>query len=398
MAKRFHSAAACGIAAALALVLLVGCTGGGQPTADPEHSRVTTAHPARSAGSSALAPTPAKPASFTVVATGDVLIHPQLTAQARADATGGKRLNFRPLLAGVRPLVRGADLAICHLETPLAPAGGPYEGWPTFAAPPQVLDALRWAGYDTCSTASNHTMDQGFAGIRRTLADLDHAGIAHTGSAATAAAARTPDILDVHGTKVAQLSYTFGLNGLPRPPGKPWAANLIGARRILAAAHRARAAGAQVVIASLHWGVEYHHPPTTDQVSLARRLLASPDIDVIIGCHAHVVQPVAKVHGKWVVYGMGNEVARHADATPENREGLAVRFTFTKRASGWAVTHVEAVPLWMRLSPKLRLVDLATTRHRTPAEQAAYEQVGRIVRSGNGSGSSDEGLSVAGSG
>src|SRR5439155_798203 len=85
--------------------------------------------------------------------------------------------DFGPMYASVAPDVRRADLAICEMETPLALPQGPFVGWPDFNAPPQVLTALTGVGYDSCTTASNHTLDQGYPGLKRTLDELDHADV-----------------------------------------------------------------------------------------------------------------------------------------------------------------------------------------------------------------------------
>src|SRR5690606_31305273 len=122
---------------------------------------------------------------LTVVMTGDVLLHEPLWAQAEADGGAGAAMNFAPLLAGQRPYVEPADLAICHLETPLAPTDGPYQGYPNFVVPPQILTGLVETGYDACTTASNHSNDDGTDGINRTLDTLDAAGLAHAGTART---------------------------------------------------------------------------------------------------------------------------------------------------------------------------------------------------------------------
>ncbi|MEV7097360.1 CapA family protein [Amycolatopsis sp. NPDC051045] len=330
-------------------VLAAACSGppqqqGPAPTPFPE-----------AAPSSAAAPD----GSFTVVATGDVLIHPALTEQAEAD--GGGKFDYRPLLAGIRPLISGADLGICHLETPLAPEGGPYSGYPSFSAPPEIADAIKDTGYDTCSTSSNHTIDQGAEGVTRTLAKLDDIGVKHTGSARSAAEAAKPLILDVHGVKVAQLSYAFGFNGIKVPAGKPWLANQIDVEDVLAAARKAKQAGAQVVIASLHWGVEYQHDPTAEQRSQAKKLLASDDIDLIVGHHAHVVQPFEKIGGKWVAYGLGNSVARHSDPRGDTEEGAAARFRFVRDGDRWKVDKAEYIPTLIKLDAPIRLVDLSTS-------------------------------------
>jgi poly-gamma-glutamate synthesis protein (capsule biosynthesis protein) len=298
--------------------------------------------------------------SFTVVATGDVLIHPPISGQAAEDAKAGSQgeFDYRPLLAGIKPLISGADLAICHLETPLAKQGGPYSGYPSFSAPPEVADAIKDTGYDTCSTSSNHTLDQGEAGIKRTLDKLDEAGVKHTGSARTANEAATPLIMDVKGVKVAQVSFSFGFNGIEVPKGKPWLANRIAVDDVIKDAKAAKAAGADVVIASLHWGVEYQHEISKDQEQQAKKLLADDNIDLVIGHHAHVVQPFEEINGKWVAYGLGNSVARHSDPRGSTEEGVAARFRFTRGANGWTVGKAEFLPTLMQLTPQLRLVDL----------------------------------------
>src|SRR5690349_21391366 len=163
--------------------------------------------------------------SFTVVAAGDELIHPAVTDQALADGNGKR--DYSAILAGVKPVIEQADLAICHLETPIAKPGGPFLGYPKFSVPPEIATALAGIGYDTCSTASNHTLDQGPAGVATTVDTLDAAGIKHTGSARSASEAATPLILDVHGIKVAQISFTFGFNqGTSAPKSQPWLGNV----------------------------------------------------------------------------------------------------------------------------------------------------------------------------
>src|SRR4029453_16392631 len=88
--------------------------------------------------------------------------------------------------------------AICHLETPVGEPGGPFSDYPVFKVPPQIIPALAWAGYDACTTASNHTLDAGADGVDRTLATLDGAGIEHAGSARTSGENNRSTILTVH--------------------------------------------------------------------------------------------------------------------------------------------------------------------------------------------------------
>jgi poly-gamma-glutamate synthesis protein (capsule biosynthesis protein) len=328
-----------------------GATASGAARSPAPARTTTTAPPA----------TAAAPDSFTLVATGDVLLHPPLWGQAHADAVaaGGDGYDFGPLLAGVAPVVRAADVAVCHLETPLGPAGGPFSGYPSFSVPPEIAPALAATGYDVCSTASNHTFDAGAAGIDRTLAALDAAGIRHAGSARTPAEAAAITLVPVRpGVDVALLSYTFGFNGVPAPGGDAWRANGIDEARILADAARARAAGAEVVVVALHWGEEYRSELTAPEAALGPALVRSPDIDLVIGHHAHVVQPVEPVDGEWVVYGLGNMVAFHSTPLPANEEGLLMRFTFTAGPGGWSVSDARWEALYVTRTPPIRLVDV----------------------------------------
>jgi poly-gamma-glutamate synthesis protein (capsule biosynthesis protein) len=346
--------------AALTLLLLPACSAG-QPLSDPP-----APPPSSAAG-------PAPPDEFTVVATGDVLIHQGLELTAGALQDDGS-YDFSAVLAPVAPLVEAADLAICHLETPVAPPGGPYRGYPTFAVQPEIVHALAGAGYDLCSTASNHSLDDGTAGLVRTLDTLDAAGIAHTGTYRTVAESLQPTIVDVGGVRVGHVAGTYGLNGGGPPAGREWSvdvADVPDVEGMLAAAARARAAGAEVVIASLHCCVEYQHDPTDAQVAAVHSLLASPDVDLVLGHHAHVVQPFEQIGGKWVAYGLGNFVAQMA------REGdpydeAAARFTFTRGTDGrFTVTTAEAIPLHLDVGPGADRV--------VPADPAAFERVAEVL-------------------
>ena len=292
---------------------------------------------------------PDEPRQVTVVMNGDMLLHEGLWASARTDARrtgrGPDGMDFRPLLADMRPVVSGADLAICHLETPVAPRGGPFAGYPMFSVPPAILPALKWEGYDACTTASNHSIDQGFEGLTRTLHDLDAVGLAHAGTAATRAASRRPLLLEVGDVTVGLVSATYGTNGLPLPDGKPWSVPLIDTGRIEAMAHQAREQGADIVLVALHWGLEYQHAPTSEQEAIAEELTNSPDINLVYGHHAHVVQPYDVVHGRWVVYGLGNAVAQQDTAVEGVYDGNTCRVTFTERPDGdFRVSRLEYIP------------------------------------------------------
>jgi poly-gamma-glutamate capsule biosynthesis protein CapA/YwtB (metallophosphatase superfamily) len=278
---------------------------------------------------------------------GDMLLHEGLWSSAEIDAqrTGRGQLDFRPLLADLKPVVSQADLAICHMETPVAPEGGPYSGYPLFSAPPAIVPALKWEGYDACTTASNHSIDQGFDGLTRTLDDFAKVGIQTAGTAATKKASRQPLLIDANGVTVGLISATYGTNGIPLPADEPWSVPLIDTDEIIRKAAVAKEQGADIVLVALHWGLEYYHPPTEDQLAIAEKLTQSPDIDFIYGHHAHVVQPYDRVNGTWVVYGLGNAVAQQDTAVEGVYDGNTARVTFTERKDGsFKVAKLEYIP------------------------------------------------------
>ena len=269
-------------------------------------------------------------------------------------------MDFAPMLEGVEPYVARADVALCHMETPVAKLGGPYYGYPSFSAPPQIAGDLARTGYDVCSTASNHTFDQGAAGVNRTLDALDAAGVKHAGSARSEKESQRITYLRVNGVKVAFLAYTYGFNGSEYPNGQTWRANVISKDKILDDATRARRGGAEVVIASLHWGTEYQQSPSTQQAALAPDLARSGKLDLIISHHAHVVEPIEKIGRTWVVYGLGNLVANHETPGDPNAEGLLTRFTFERKpgVTRFHVSKAEYVPLLMTKKAPRRVLDV----------------------------------------
>jgi poly-gamma-glutamate capsule biosynthesis protein CapA/YwtB (metallophosphatase superfamily) len=333
----------------LASLLVLGVTACGPTRTPGALSQIPPTPKAAAAPIDVFAPPP--PRTFTVVGSGDVLLHDQLWTQASRDAAAQGRtgMDFGPIFASIKPVISAADLAICHMETPLATPEGPFRSYPMFNVPPQVTTALADLGYDSCSTASNHSLDYGIAGVLRTLDALDAVGIRHAGTARSEAEAISPTLLSANGVVVAHLSYTWSLNGMRRPADKPWIANLIDVDEILADARLARIAGAAVVIVSLHAGTEYQHAANSYQISLAKQLLASPDVDLILGAHVHVVQPLERIGDKWIAYGMGNQVAWQNQAY-DTRDGIMPRFTFSEVSPGvFRVVKAEVIPTFMWL-------------------------------------------------
>jgi poly-gamma-glutamate capsule biosynthesis protein CapA/YwtB (metallophosphatase superfamily) len=291
--------------------------------------------------------------SFTLAASGDILVHQAIAAAAAGYAPASGGYDFRPLLRPIEPWIADADFAICHLEGTLSPTntGLLYqeedEHPAYFNAPREVAAALAATGYDACSTAGNHALDRGLAGVRETLEVLDAAGVGHAGTARSQEE-RLPTLYRVNGVRVAHLAYTIGTNE-PRPYDARWAVNLIDAEAILADARWAREHGAEFTVVSLHWGTEYTSAPDGLQLRLAEALTASPDVDLILGHHAHVVQPLTLVNGKVVAYGLGDHLSNiqpTADGPKYGAgDGVIVQLTVAEQETGrFAVTAVAVTP------------------------------------------------------
>jgi poly-gamma-glutamate synthesis protein (capsule biosynthesis protein) len=206
-------------------------------------------------------------------------------------------------------VLRSADLAMVNLETAVTQRGRPEPKDFTFRAPARAFDVLRQAGVDVVSVANNHGMDFGQVGLTDTLDAAARSGMPLLGAGRDDAAAYTPLRREVKGVRVSVLAATdvlddFATTSWVAAPGKPGLASAKDPARLLAAvtAERARA---DVVVVFLHWGRERVVCPTARQLELARSL-SDAGADIVVGSHAHVVQPRGTVGRTLVHYGLGN--------------------------------------------------------------------------------------------
>jgi poly-gamma-glutamate synthesis protein (capsule biosynthesis protein) len=291
------------------------------------------------------ASSPASGTRLTIAASGDFLVHQPVWARARAYGHG-RRYDFRPMFRKIKPLIAGADLALCHVETPFS--YGPPRGYPSFRTPVALASAIRATGWDACSTASNHTLDNGQRGVNTTLRVLERAGLRHAGSHRSRAGSKRLTILKVKGVKIAFLAYTALTNGQRVP--HPWTLEMARAGRIVRDARRARRAGADAVIVNIHWGTEFHSAPNAEQRSLAAALTRSKAITAVVGQHVHVVQPIRWMHGKPVVFGEGNLISNQTSAccTAATQDGLIALLDLQTTGSRVRAVRVRYLPTYVR--------------------------------------------------
>ena len=323
--------------------------------------------------------------SFTIAASGDFLSHGPVLDRALANGNGS--YDFRPMLEHIRPIIEGADLGLCHQEIPISRDNSYIASYPVFNAPKELAQALRYTGYDACSTASNHSLDQGAEGLDATIDVLERAGLETEGTSNSPKRAERPTILDVEGVKVGWVSYTYGVNGVDPDSAEADLVNYIDVPEVLQAARKSKKAGAEFVVASLHWGQEFVTEPTEDQRQQARKLLRSPALDLILGHHVHVVQPIEKIGREYVVYGMGNILSnQRAGATPtccpeNSQDGIIAHVEVREKKPGrFVVRDLSYVPTWVEpgtfevVPVKAALTTGATDAAIVPALEASLQR------------------------
>lgn len=373
--------------AAMALVLAACATDEvAAPSATSSVTTTTTAEAPSSSSSStsstsSTSTTTTEPGlrRVTFAFAGDILIHEGVWQSAQANA-GGSGYDFTPMFADIQPLLESVDLAVCHMETVVVQPGQPPADYPFYAAPVEIVTAIKASGYDNCSTASNHVFDKGAEGIDATLNAFDAVGLTQAGTARTKAEI-APRVLDVNGVRIAHLSYTYGYNGLEPPEGEWWRSAKIYKDRILADAEKARGMGAELVIVSMHWGSETKAEVDRAQRLWANEITGSGLIDLVVGHHAHMVQGIEQVNGVWTVFGLGNQLSDHPrqeDYPAASQDGLIVTVEIDLHADGRVeVMPPVAYPTWVDRAHGHVIRDVLAELERddlTAEERAIYEE------------------------
>ncbi|MDE6338397.1 MAG: CapA family protein [Muribaculaceae bacterium] len=282
----------------------------------------------------AAAPGEAQRAELVFV--GDAMQH---QAQLdRAKEIGGDSYDYSDCFTLIAPEITSADYAVCNLEVPLG--GGPsYSGYPCFSAPDSYAKALKDAGFDMFLTANNHCLDRRDRAARRTLAALDSLGVDHIGTFSDAAEREklVPFIKDINGIKFGFLNYTYGTNGIEPNDGIEVA--MIDRAKMADEIRKTREAGAEIVVVAIHWGVEYVLLQNKNQEDIAK-FLTDQGVDLIIGGHPHVIQPMKVVRNEkenkdvLIVYSLGNFISNMK--TADTRGGAMVRAVVERDDDGVA--------------------------------------------------------------
>ena len=262
---------------------------------------------------------------FKLFMVGDALIHESVYYDARVN--GG--YDFKPMIDLIKPISSSYDLAYYNQETILGGSSIPYSNYPRFNSPQEVGDAMIDAGFDLVSLATNHTMDKGENGVIKSLTYWrSKPNIITAGSWLSQEERDQVRIYEKNGIKYAFFSYTTWTNGLNTPAGKAYLNDVYSDEKAKADIEKVRDQ-VDVIMVAMHWGTEYSLGVSADQSRIAN-YLSELGVDLIIGAHPHVVEPVEYINnGKtFVIYSLGNFISGQIGV--ERLTGLMMEVTIKK--------------------------------------------------------------------
>ena len=262
----------------------------------------------------------------SVFMVGDALIHSNVYEDARG--TDGS-YDFKPMLEQIKPISIKYDLKYYNQETILGGATLGYSSYPRFNSPTEVGDAFLDAGFNLVSLATNHTMDKGEAGVINSVNYWkSKENVVYSGQWTSNEEREESHVYNINGISYAFFSYTTWTNGLETPAGKEYLNNVYSPEK--AAADIAKVKDlVDVIIVAMHWGTEYSLGVSSQQTEIAN-YLSSLGVNLIIGSHPHVVEPVEYINdGKtFVIYSLGNFISDQIGI--ERLTGLMMEVTIKK--------------------------------------------------------------------
>lgn len=369
------------VADVIVIGLCLKTPGGTKSNQKPSASQGNSNTPSPTDGTEApTEETPQLVSTATVLSTGDILMHGKVINSGKQDDGS---YNFDSIFQYVKSYAQAADFSVANLETTLCGTdnGYAYAGNPKFNCPDAIVDSLKGAGFDMLLTANNHADDTSLVGYKRTLNVVRGKGLDTLGTYLSADEQKWT-IEEVNGIKIGMVCYTysdgFSQNGYPllnyNEVGENGILNYFTYDKLSefytqlqGYLDEMKAAGAEATVVYLHWGEEYKwktgEGPNANQTAMAQKL-CDMGVDVIVGGHPHVVQPVDLLtsgtdaeHKTIVLYSMGNAVSnqrkeemQQSEPTGHTEDGVLFCVTFAKYSDGSVcVDSAELIPTWVNM-------------------------------------------------
>lgn len=277
---------------------------------------------------------------------GDFVLHmPVIEAAKTADG----HYDFGPMLAPVAELIGDADFTVANVDGVMG-ANTEYSGYPRFSSPASLLDALQECGVDMLTMANNHALDCDYEGLVKQMDLCDARGMDYIGAARNQQEHDALQIREINGIRIGFLNYTTSANGREKAKANrdhaAYALHLAYESNFYDDAQALRDAGAEAIVAFMHWGEEYVRMADDEEKMLASRLLAA-GVDVIVGGHPHVIQRIYYLEGErkadgapqrtLCCYSLGNFLSNQQ--SEYQNCGIIFEFTLEKDAEGRITAH-----------------------------------------------------------
>ena len=244
-----------------------------------------------------------KTSKLSLVMVGDALLHSSLYNDGYQNGV----YDFKKQLEYIKPTIQNYDLAFYNQESILGGTSLGLSDYPTFNSPQEFGDAMIDAGFNMVSLANNHTLDKGEKAVISSCEYWKSKDVLTAGSYSSFEEADEIRIKEKNGIKYTLLAYTYGTNGISVPSGKEYLVNLYSDEKVKEDIEKVRDK-VDLLIVSMHWGTEYQAEPTEEQKRQAN-YLSSLGVDIIIGTHPHVIQPITYIGDTLVIYSLGNFIS-----------------------------------------------------------------------------------------
>lgn len=295
----------------------------------------------------------------SLFAVGDALIHDAVYKDANTNQIGEDGYNvydFKPMLEYIKPLAQSHDLSFYNQETIIGGKKLGLSNYPMFNSPDEIGTNMLESGFNIVNLATNHTMDKGVEGATYSANFWESQDAYITGSYTSEDKRNNIEIKEKNGIKYAVLGYTYGTNGLPVKQGYEYLVNVWSVygensyeeyKETVKQDIKKLRDKVDVLIVSMHWGNEYTHVPTWYQKDAAQ-FLSEQGVDIIIGTHPHVIQPVEYVNNTLVIYSLGNFIS--AQEEENTRVGMMVSLDINKHVENNETTikidNIKADLIW----------------------------------------------------